>query len=263
MDERGQFAISLLSGHKGGANALVTQVAELLGGTPVLTTASDVQGLPAVDLLGRDQGWVISRREQLTAVSAALVNGEVVGVVQESGDESWWPDPPPPHLTRYRSAAALQEVAPAAALVITHRQVPSDVLETIPHTVVYHPPCLVIGVGCNRGTPPAEILEAIDQTLAAAGLAVDSIHQIATIEDKADEGGLLAACEQRGWRLKVFTRQEIAAVANVPTPSEWAQRVLGVPGVAEPAAMLAAESDTLLVEKRKFPNVTVAIAQLS
>lgn len=260
VDEKGEHAISLLSGHKGGANALARQVAELLGGTPVLTTASDVQGLPAIDLLGREAGWLISRAEQLTAVSGALVNDEPVGVFQEAGDESWWPEPPPPNLTRYAALAELVRVAPAAALLITHRLTPPEVLAAVPRSVIYHPPCLVAGVGCNRGTPAEEIEQAVDRTLAEAGLDARSIRQLATIEDKAGEIGLLAACERRGWRLKVFSRQEIATIADVPTPSEWAQRVLGVPGVAEPAAMLAAQTGSLLVEKRKFPNVTVAVA---
>jgi cobalamin biosynthesis protein CbiG len=263
LDERGQHAISLLSGHQGGANALARRVANLLGGTAVLTTASDVQGLPAIDLLGRDAGWQISRRDQLTAVSGALVNGEAVGVFQEAGDESWWPEPPPQSLTRYASFEALKEAAPPAALIITHRLVPPELFEAVPRTVRYHPPSLAVGLGCNRGAPAAEILEAVDQTLTEAGLDARSIACLATIEDKADEPGLLAACDRRGWPLQIFTRPEIAAVTDLPTPSEWAQRALGVPGVAEPAAMLAAHSDALLVEKRKFPNVTVAVAKIT
>jgi cobalamin biosynthesis protein CbiG len=118
-----------------------------------------------------------------------------------------------------------------------------------------------VGVGCNRGTVEDEILKAVDRTFAETGLAVQSVRCVATIEDKADEAGLLEACLSRGWPLEVFTRQEIAAVKNLPNPSAWAQRALGVPGVAEPAALLAADSDELLVEKRKFPNVTVAAAK--
>jgi cobalt-precorrin 5A hydrolase len=260
LDERGWHAVSLLSGHKGGANDLARRVAALLGGTPVLTTASDVQGLPAIDLLGPEQGWVLSRQEQLTTVSAAMVNGEPVGMVQEAEDESWWPDPPPSHLTRYPSLARLAEAAPAAAIVITYRRVPEALLAAVPRTVVYHPRCLVVGVGCNRDTPAREIEEAIDQTLAGTGLAGESVYRLATIEDKADEDGIRKVAEARSWPLQIFSRQEIATVTDLPNPSEWAQQALGVPGVAEPAAMLAANTTTLLVEKRKFTNVTVAVA---
>ncbi len=263
LDEQGRHAVSLLSGHKGGANDLARRVADLLGGTPVLTTASDVQGLPAIDLLGQEQGWQIGRSRQLTAVSAALVNGAAVGVVQEAGDESWWPDPPPPNLTRYASLEALKEARPAAALLITPRLVSEGFLEVVPQTVLYHPPCLAVGVGCNRGAPAGEIESAIEQTLAGAGLDRRSIYQVATIEDKADETGLVRACQEQGWPLRIFSRREMAAVQDLPNPSEWARRVLGVPGVAEPAALLAANSSALWVEKRKFENVTVAVAKVT
>ncbi len=102
MDEGGRHVVSLLSGHEGGANDLAHRVAALLDGTAVLTTSSDVRGLPGLDLLGRDEGWVLSRHEHLTEVTAALVNGDTVGVVQEAGDKSWWPDPPCENLIRFR-----------------------------------------------------------------------------------------------------------------------------------------------------------------
>ena len=261
VDEAGQHAVSLLSGHKGGANDLACQVADLLGGTAVLTTASDVHRLPAVDLLGHEWGWRLREPNNLTALSAALVNGDAVGFVQDAGDESWIPEPLPVNLARYASSETLVDAAPAAALLITSRRVPESVLEAIPHTVVYHPPCLVVGVGCNRGTSADEISAAIEQTLEDEELAALSVATVATIEDKVDEDGLLATCGAHGWPLRVFSRKEIAGVKNLPNPSEWAQKALGVAGVAEPAALLGAEATALLVEKHRFPNVTVAIAR--
>ena len=56
MDEQGRFAVSLLSGHLGGANALARTVAALIGATPVITTATDVQGLPAIDSMAAGLG---------------------------------------------------------------------------------------------------------------------------------------------------------------------------------------------------------------
>jgi precorrin-4 C11-methyltransferase len=277
LDEGGQYAISLLSGHKGGANGLAQRVADLLGGHAVLTTSSDVQGLPAVDLLGQEESWVIRYKSHLTAVSAALVNGEPVGVYQDAGGEGWWPDPLPEQLVRYDSFDALTQASPAAAIVISGQQPPAVLFEAVPHTIVYHPRCLAVGVGCNRGTPADEIVEAILDTLDGCHLARESVWSVATIEHKADEPGLLEACQLQGWPLRVFSREEISRVENLPTPSPAAYRALGVRGVAEPAAMLAAGTDTfaslpgpgartgsagrLLIEKRKYANVTVAVAR--
>jgi cobalt-precorrin 5A hydrolase / precorrin-3B C17-methyltransferase len=261
LDERGQHAISLLSGHQGGANDLARRVAGLLGGTPVLTTASDVRGLPALDLLGRDEGWVLTRGEQLTEVTAAVVNGETVGVVQEAGDESWWPALPAENLIRFGSMAELTASAPSAAVIVTYRSVPAETSASCPRSIVYHVPCLAVGVGCNRGTAAQEIRAAILQVLEQEGLDPRSVRGVATIEDKADEAGLLQACQDLGWPLRVFSRREIASVEDLPTPSPAAERALGVRGVAEPAALLAAgPGAALLVTKRKIGNVTVAVA---
>ncbi|MCG3211468.1 MAG: Siroheme synthase [Anaerolineae bacterium] len=263
LDEQGRHAISLLSGHKGGANALAQQVAKALGGLAVLTTASDGQRLPALDLLGREAGWQLERPEQLTAVIAALVNGEAVAVYQNAGNDDWLPDPLPPNLTRYPSLAALAAAAPAAALFITDRIVPARLRAAAPKSAIYRPPSLVLGVGCNRGTPAAEILQNVRDALTAAGLSPLSVAAVATIEDKRDEIGLLEMCERQNWPLKIFSRAEIAAIENLPNPSEWAQKALGVAGVAEPAALLAANASELLLEKQKYPNVTVAVARKS
>jgi precorrin-4 C11-methyltransferase len=260
LDERGEHAVSLLSGHRGGANGLARRVADLLGGVAVLTTSSDVQGLPSVDLLGEDEGWITRCAGHLTAVSAALVNGARVGVFQDAGSEAWWPDPAPVHLVRYDSLDGLVEAAPEAAIVISACRVPGQVLEAVPSTVIYHPPSLAVGVGCNRDTPAEEIIEAILTTLDNANLARESVSCVATTEHKADEAGLLKACKAEGWRLRFFSSDQIASVEDLPNLSRAAYRALGVWGVAEPAAMLAAGTDELLVEKQKYVNVTVAVA---
>ncbi len=189
------------------------------------------------------------------------MNGDPVAVVQEAGDETWWPAAPPPNLTRYPSLEALAAAGAAAALVITDREVPREAFSSLPCLVVYHPPRLVLGIGCNRGAPAAEILAAVDVTLADAGLSGDSAYLVATVVDKASEPGLLMACHERGWRLHAFARAELAASGRPPNPSPWALQVLGVPGVAEPSATLAAGTSELLVQKRRFPNVTVAVAR--
>lgn len=262
VDEQGRFAISLIGGHAGGANHLARQVAEALGGQAVITTASDGQALPALDLLGQQYGWRLASGESMTAVIGALVNGDPLGLVQEAGDESWQPQPLPFNLLRFDSIEALVEArqSVSAALLITHRQPPALDMPA----VVYHPPCLTIGVGCNRGASADEIGAAIDQTLTDVGLSPLSVLCVATIEHKANEPGLLDVCARRGWPLRVFSAAEVAQAGSLPNPSVWAQQALGVPGVAEPAALLAARAEQanaeLIVEKRKYPNVTVAVA---
>jgi cobalt-precorrin 5A hydrolase len=127
VDDAGRFAVSLLSGHLGGADRLAQEVALALGATPVITSASQVTGTLAVDLLGHEFGWQIdSKPEAVTRASAAVVNGDPVGILQEAGEGEWWPTDRqlPANVTLYPSPGAIVAAKWAAALIITDKQVP-------------------------------------------------------------------------------------------------------------------------------------------
>ena len=261
LDEKGAYAISLLSGHLGGANELAREIAQRLGGQAVITTSSDVQGLPAADLLGRERGWRLASMKHVVEVSAAMVNGHAVGVVWEGGEDEELPFHAP-HVTRYPDLESMQAARPAAGVIISPRRIDVDDFDF--PVVLYHPPVLAVGIGCNRGTPAEEIAESVRQALDEAGLAIESVTLAATVEDKADETGLLRALRKElGWSLDVYRRQELQQVpeALLSHPSEAAKKYLGVPGVAEPAALLATRGGRIVAPKRKFANVTVAVAQ--
>ncbi len=95
IDDGGTFAVSLLSGHLGGANQMTRKVAAFLGAQPVITTASEVSGTIAIDLLGKEFGWQIEDGDSLTQVAASLVNGECVGIYQDAGETDWWHEDSP------------------------------------------------------------------------------------------------------------------------------------------------------------------------
>ncbi|MCA2002782.1 MAG: cobalamin biosynthesis protein, partial [Chloroflexi bacterium] len=119
---------------------------------------------------------------------------------------------------------------------------------------------LGVGVGCNRGATAVEIREAIETTLRESGLALQSVACLATVTAKADEAGLIQAAREMNLDLNLVTLEQIAHIESLPNPSPHAQKALGVQGVAEPSALAVAGNENLLVEKRKFPNVTVAAA---
>ena len=262
MDSSGQFVVSLLSGHEGGANQLARQIADLTGGQAVITTASDQMGIPALDILAQKQGWQLHPSSHLANIMAALVNQEPVNLVidpdlsapAEILDFSW--------KAQFADWKATLVGENSPLVMLTCRDLPEAFWQTAPPAVVYHLPVLTVGLGCNRGTSPEEIIAAIQTTLEKAGLALASVACIATIEQKANETGLLEACRQMNWKLAVFTSEEVRQIDSLPNPSEHARRALGVEGVAEPSALLAATASRLLVEKQKFPNVTVAVAML-
>jgi cobalt-precorrin 5A hydrolase len=106
VDDAGRFAVSLVSGHVGGADRLAEAVARGLGATPVITSGSHVNETLAVDLLGRELGWSLEAESvAVTRVSAAVVNGDPVGIYQSTGETDWWPEgrPLPDNLTVYPS----------------------------------------------------------------------------------------------------------------------------------------------------------------
>lgn len=265
IDDDARFVISLLSGHQGGANALAEEVARALGATPVITTASDVRATLAVDLLGAEFGWVHEPEANVTRVSAAVVNDEAVGVWQETGEKTWWarPAPLPASVRVHPSLAALMRAAPDAALLITDRLVgPEEVGGLVERVVFYRPKSLVLGVGCDRGAAPADLEDLVRATLAAHRLSFRSVRNLATIDLKKDEESINAFAARHGLRVEYFTRDELNQVKDLPNPSETVRRMVGTPGVCEPAALLSARAELLLVEKVKGVETTLAVARV-
>jgi cobalt-precorrin 5A hydrolase len=260
VDDRAQFAIAALSGHLGGANALTRRVAELMGGQAVITTASDVGGTIAVDLLGHEFGWSIDHDSwgNVTKVSAAVVNLEPVGVLQAAGEPGWWPaDKPLPENVRvYDDVRALEAAGPAAALVITDQELGSI---SVP-SVVYRPKSLAVGVGCMRGTSLEALQQAVSDVLRNSGLSPLSIRCLATAELKRDEDGITALARELRVPVEYFSDGELNAAEGQQTASA-AERLIGVKGVSECAALLAAGSHELVVSKQVVGKVTVAIAR--
>ena len=126
---------------------------------------------------------------------------------------------------------------------------------------------IIVGVGCDRGTPLETLETALDQALALAGLGREAVGGIATIDKKHDEACILSLAERQNWPLQFFTAEQLAQVP-VPNPSATVLKYMGTPAVAEAAALLAAEAglDQLLVEKHKHRgadgrNATVSIAR--
>ncbi|MGI5199115.1 precorrin-3B C(17)-methyltransferase [Streptomyces sp. CA-288835] len=222
VDEGARFAVSLVGGHEGGANELAQAVGELLGAQPVVTTATDAVGLPGLDTLG------FPVEGDVAAVTRALLDGEPVALDPEVP----WPLPPLP-------------LSPTGQYTI---RVSDRLAEPSAHEVVLRPPSLVIGVGASKGAPVDEVLENIKGALRDAGLSAQSVAELATVDAKADEPGLVEAAARLGVPLLTYSAEELAAVA-VPNPSDAPLAAVGTPSVAEAAAL--ARGGELLVPKRK------------
>ncbi len=144
VDDSGQYVIPILSGHQGGANAFATEVAERLGATAVVTTASEARGTIAVDILGRELGWQVEApKVNLVRMAAHVVNDDPVALVQEAGSRDWWPQqrPLPANIHRFDRLEQVELDEFAGVLWITHRDVPAEMWQQLPERlVVYRPP---------------------------------------------------------------------------------------------------------------------------
>ena len=149
VDEAGRFAIPMLSGHLGGANALAGILAASLGATPVLTTASDSRQTLGVDLLGRELGWTFeATHDEVVKASAAVVNDEPVALVQEAGSPDWWAKhangrsgPLPANIKQFSRLEDVDQQAFAAVLWISQRPMPTDIAAQLAgRKVIYRPP---------------------------------------------------------------------------------------------------------------------------
>ncbi|MEU6802111.1 precorrin-3B C(17)-methyltransferase [Streptomyces neyagawaensis] len=237
VDEGGRFAVSLVGGHAGGANALAVEVAEVLGAEPVVTTATDAVGVPGLDTLG------LPVEGDVAGVSRALLDGESV----ELDLEIAWPLPPLPSNVR-RPAPDAPAGRGGPAIVVTDRVLDAGGQPAGDARVVLRPPSLVVGVGASRGAPVDEVLGLIESALRDAGLSPRSLAELATVDAKADEPGLVEAAARLGVPLVTHSAEELAAV-EVPNPSDAPLAAVGTPSVAEAAALVC--GGELLVPKRK------------
>ena len=264
IDDKAEFVISTLSGHLGGANALARLIASVLNATPVITTAADVNETIAVDLLGREFGWVIDDDSTVTKVSAHMVNENKVGVYQDAGERNWWPAdrPLPKNVHIVNNIEEFGKDDFKAALIITDRLLDSNYDSLLPKSVVYRPKSLVVGIGLHWDTSKDEIMNGIQSTLKNANLSFKSIRNITTINREAIVKGLQEFSDEYKITIEYFGKDQLSTI-ETPNPSDTVKMFEGTASVSEASAMLSANSDSLLVQKQKFPpNLTVAVARV-
>ncbi len=273
VDDAGRYAVSVLSGHVGGADALAHRVADAIGAQAVVTSASDALDVTAIDLVGRDVGWRIEATPtDLTRAAAAVVNRDPVALWIDPEAGVSWPDGTPLSASifpvTYLSDA--QDPRYAAALIVSDRLF---ALETGRPLVTYRPPTLVAGVGCRRGVSEGHLRELLLHTLEEHGLAAMSLAKIATADIKADEAGILALAESRSVPIETYDSAQLNSVAHARSTGRSASGVhqptssaaldlLGVFGVAEPAAMLASGAEGVIVPRAKSDRATIAVARI-
>ncbi|WP_054748388.1 cobalt-precorrin 5A hydrolase [Veillonella rogosae] len=277
MDEVGHHVISLLSGHLGGANEWTQSISLAIDADPpVITTATDVNGLPAPDVLARHEHLLVDDFQTLINVNSAIVGGERVDYYIDASL------PNAEHLEQAAKAhigehgmvhvVSLEELASipcknesteegSSRVVITDK-----VIAEYGHQLILRPRTYTMGIGCRRDTPKELILDAIQQSLATHKLSPKSLVTAASVIVKQDEVGLLEAMQiMGGWPIVFYTQDEMAPLIEKEElkESNFVKGTIGVGNVCETTALLAAKSRTLIQHKTIYPKTTVAIAQVT
>ena len=256
IDEQGKFVIPLLSGHIGGANGLAAGIAAFLKAVPVITTATDVNDLFAVDtatdvndLFAVDE-WAARHNMSIYNMQSAktfasnLVDCKKVGVKSEFPIRGPLP-----------KGLVLAEGGPVGLAISLRKSVQPFV-----ETVVLRPRILHLGIGCRRGTPKDNIEELVIQELKKLKVTMSVVKGIASIDVKKDEEGLLSFAEENAFPIRFYSAEELNAVEGDFTPSAFVAKTVGVDNVCERAAVLDSGGGKLLLRKTGRNGVTLAIA---
>ena len=260
LDQEGRHIVSLVGGHLGGANDMARKVARITGGQAVITTATDTAGLPALDILARESGLVADRPERFAALAAALLDGEIVQVLDP--EDCLWT-----RLREMGSGELFERVPDAGAwrddrpgLWVSWKRPPVRT-DGDPAVLGLHPRCLVAGLGCHRGVSATSITDFVHEVFDKYGLALPSLTALGTVQARSAEPGLHAAVAALGVDVAFFPPDQLQAV-RTPNPSETAARLVGTKSVCEAAALLLARTESLIVAKTKGADLTLAVALL-
>lgn len=263
IDEAGRFAVPLLSGHLGGANELAQTVARAAGAIPVITTATDVRGVWAVDTWARCAGLAVSNPEAIKRVSARLLSGGRVALYSDMPISGQPPEGVGIASDRARADIVVSPFAGANAGASVRAAETTGVRAQAPapeplRLVV---PCIVAGIGCRRGACAEAIEEAFLLACGQAGISPSAVREAATIDVKAHEEGLLAFCRARNIPLATYSAEELSQVEGSVSPSDFVRATVGVDNVCERAAL--ADGGKLIFPKLAHGGVTVAFSKVT
>ena len=247
VDETGAFVVPLLSGHVGGANGLARVVAQITGGQAAVSTATDVNGMFAVDEWAARNDMFICERVLAKEVSARLLEGGKVGYWTDC-----WPDwdLPAGIVDARKNPGEKFDLGIAVSL--------DDLCMPFEHTLHLVPRVVTIGVGCRKGIETEVLVRHLAGVLACEGVSPRAVKRLASIDVKSEEQAILDLAAIHGWDLKFYTADELAAVPGEFESSEFVKRTVGVDNVCERAAL--AEGGRLLRHKHAENGTTLALA---
>ena len=249
VDELGQFSIPILSGHIGGANELALQIADILNAIPVITTATDINNVFAIDTWAKGQGLNILNPQCIKLVSSKLLKGETVHIKSE------YPiDGKVPQNVQIDDLEDMNDYD----VIITHKdyenKYKNDALLLVPQIIT-------VGIGCRKDVSFENIEKSILNILKSENYHILALNALASIDKKADEKGILEFAKKYGLPFNTFSAEELNSLEGDFTKSDFVRSVVEVDNVCERSAVM--ESDGKLIRRKDTCDgrgVTVALA---
>lgn len=253
IDDNGNFVISTLSGHLGGANSLTNKVAELIDATPVITTSTDVNKKLGIDVIARDLYFEIDNTSEILYFNKAVLDGKEISFTVN-------PNANFDYLYDYLNENALKI---NISISYSSKIIPDEIFAEVDgHEITLRKRRLVVGIGCRRGKECVKIHDGLKKSFDDLNLPLSRIDMFSSAEIKKDEIGLLELSEKMGIpinfvdleRMKMFESNDIQK-------SEFVKSKFGIYGVCEPSALITAGFDSKLIYKKtSFNGVTIAVA---
>ena len=245
MDEAGKHVISVLSGHVGGANMFAEQIADLFGGTAVITTATDVNGVFAVDQWAVSRGLIIADKENIKRVSKALLENETVGFHTDYCMTGDLPD------------GVAEDIKCKSGIAVSLR---ADI-KPFEYTLNLLPRILHVGIGCRKNTPAPEIELAVKSAFEESGFDIRCICRVSSIDLKKSEFGLLLFAERLNLPLAFYSAEELTKAEGRFSGSDFVKSVTSTDNVCERAASLSSGGGRFVLKKTVKNGITVAAAE--
>ncbi len=243
IDDKGRNVISLLSGHLGGANALSTTIAGLISANPVITTASDVNKLPSVDMMAKSKSLVIGSMEDAKKITAMIVNNENVELEDDFGIFS-------------SSIMPVPEGYCLGKVIVTNKK---NIQEDKPFVKLI-PRNIILGTGCKMNTDPQKLIGFIRDTLDRFNIDRRSLKALASISVKEHEKAILDAAEELNCPVQFFSPETLQKVDNLFEGSPFVRATVGVASVSTTAAYIAGkEAGKFIVKKETRDGMTLSV----
>lgn len=249
MDDKGQYVISLLSGHIGGGNKKTIELAKKINALPVITTASDTNGKIAVDTMAMKYELIIENMMDAKNITAMMVNEEPVAIINESAI-SVCEDLP------VISKGGINETPQFKGFIYISPYKPENIPMDIVHLI---PMEIIIGIGCRRGIEGKEIIDLIRRNLEKLNIHPKALCKLSTVEIKKNENGIIEASEHFKTNLEIITLDEIKQIENQFIISPFVKKSIGVGNVCEPCGYISSDFGECLLPKTAENGITISI----